>query len=164
MGEQENMFVPIKGKRAFEEVSAQIKNLVFQGILKPGDRLPSETDLAARFNVGRQTIREALRILDLSGFISVQKGYGGGTFIKDTTLSKMGNLFLDTIRLEKITIEELTIARLENERVILNYAIDFADALDVKRLKENILHAKENLKQNMTATEENLEFHKLQTS
>ena len=71
MYDREDIFTPLKGKRAFEEVSSQIKKLVFEGVLKPGDRLPSETELAVRFNVGRQTIREALRILELSGFITV---------------------------------------------------------------------------------------------
>ena len=161
MNDPENIFIPMPGKRAFEEVSSQIKNLIFQGILKPNDRLPSETDLAGKFNVSRQTIREALRILEWSGFITVQKGYGGGSFIKDTILSKMGNLFMDTIRLEKISIEELTVARLENERAILNHAIDLADKTDILALRENISQAKEKLKNNLMATDLNFEFHKL---
>lgn len=161
MPKQKDIFIPLKGQRAFEEVSAQIKKLVFKGILKPGDRLPSETDMAGKFNVSRQTIREGLRILELSGFIKVQKGYGGGTFIKDTTLNKMGHLFLDTIRLEKITIEDLTVARLENERIILNYTIDFAEETDIQALRENILRARTDLKKNKMATDANFEFHKL---
>lgn len=161
MSEQEEIFVPLKGKRAFEEVSSQIKQLVFKGILLPGDKLPSEKDLAGKFNVSRQTIREALRILELSGFITVQKGFGGGSYIKDKTLNKMGHLFLDTLRLEKITIEELTVARLENERVILNYAIDLADASDIENLRLNIFSAKERLNQKKMATDLNFEFHKL---
>jgi len=161
MAKQKDIFIPIRGQRAFEEIASQIKKLVFKGILKPGERLPSEMDLAGRFNVSRQTIREGLRILELSGFIKVQKGYGGGTFIKDTTLNKMGDLFVDTLRLEKITIEDLTVVRLENERIILNYAIDLADEKDIKALHENILRAKADLKKNKMATAANFEFHKL---
>jgi len=161
MNQSENIFIPMPGKRAFEEVSSRIKKLVFQGLLKPGDKLPPESDLAKKFNVSRQTIREALRILELSGFIEVQQGYGGGSFIKDTTLSKMGHLFLDTIRLERITIEELTVARLENERAILNHAIDSADETDIAALRENIEQAKKIIKNNLMATDLNFEFHKL---
>jgi DNA-binding FadR family transcriptional regulator len=161
MTKKKDIFIPIKGQRAFEDIASQIKKLVFKGILKPGERLPPEMDLAGKFNVSRQTIREGLRVLELSGFIKVQKGYGGGTFIKDTTLNKMGDLFLDTLRLEKITIDDLTVARLENERIILNYAIDFADETDIKALRENILRAKADLKKNKMATASNFEFHKL---
>jgi len=161
VNKQGNIFLPVKGKRAFEEVSSQIKELVFQGVLKPGDRLPPEAELAGKFNVGRQTIREALRILELSGFVTVQKGYGGGSLIKDTTLKKMTGLFLDAIQLERISIEELTVARLENERVILNYAIDLAEESDIKDLRKNIRLAKTKIDKKMMATEENFEFHKL---
>ncbi len=71
------MFTPVKGSRTFEEVSNQIKKLIFGGVFKPGDKLLPETELAQQFNVGRQSIREALRILELSGFITIQKGGGG---------------------------------------------------------------------------------------
>ena len=91
----------------------------------------------------------------------VRSGFGVNPNYKDTTLNKMGHLFLDTIRLEKITIEDLTVARLENERIILNYAIDFAEEPDIKALRENILRAKADLKKNKMATDSNFEFHKL---
>ena len=40
--EQENLFTPIESKRTFEEISSKVKTLIFDGTLKPGDRLPSE--------------------------------------------------------------------------------------------------------------------------
>jgi len=67
MNAQKAIFTPIKSKRAFEEVSSRIKELIFEGVLKPGDKVSSEGELAKQFNVGRQTVREALRILELSG-------------------------------------------------------------------------------------------------
>ena len=88
MNVKKELFSPIKSKRTFEEVSGKIKTLIFDGVLKPGDRLPSEIELARQFMVSRQTIREALRILELSGFIKVQKGGSGGPLIKDTIRAK----------------------------------------------------------------------------
>ena len=81
MDKDQELFQPIKNERTFEKVSTRIKRLIFDGVLKPGDRLPSEMELAHQFDVGRQTIREALRILELSGFITVQKGGSGGPLI-----------------------------------------------------------------------------------
>ena len=89
------IFTPIKSKRTFEEISFEIKRLIFKGILKPNDKLPSEIELARQFNVGRQTIREALRLLELSGFISIQKGSTGGPIIEDTIFNTISNSFLD---------------------------------------------------------------------
>jgi DNA-binding FadR family transcriptional regulator len=63
-----HLFVPIKDLRTVNEISTKIKDLIFSGVLKPGDRLPSEVKLAQQLNVGRQTIREALRLLEISGF------------------------------------------------------------------------------------------------
>jgi len=116
MNEQKALFTPIKTRRTFEEVSASIKQLILDGVLRPGDRLPSEMELARQFNVSRQTIREALRILELSGFISVQKGGSGGPLIRDTIMNTINNLFFDAFQLERISIDELTAARIETGR------------------------------------------------
>ena len=136
--ETKAVFTPIKGSRTFEEVSDQIKKLIFDGVFKPGDKLLPEIELAQQFNVGRQSIREALRILELSGFITIQKGGGGGAVIRDTISSTISRLFLDAFQLEKITIEELTVARFEIEKTVLKYAIANADEADLKRLQENV--------------------------
>jgi GntR family transcriptional repressor for pyruvate dehydrogenase complex len=71
MDEQTRLiFNPIKNERTFQEVSNEVKRIVFKGILKPGDRLLSEAKLAHQFNVGHQTVREGLRLLELSGWIA----------------------------------------------------------------------------------------------
>lgn len=155
------VFTPIKGSRTFEEVSDQIKKLIFDGVFKPGDKLLPETELAQQFNVGRQSIREALRILELSGFITIQKGGGGGAVIKDTISSTISKLFLDAFQLEKISIEELTVARFEIEKIVLKYAIENADAADIKRLQENIQDARKKIEANINVIDENIQFHNL---
>lgn len=155
------MFKPFKTQRTFEEVSSKIKALIFDGTLKSGDKLPSESELAKQFNVGRQTVREALRILELSGFIIVKKGYGGGAIIKDSISKKIRNLILDAFKMEKISIDEFTTARLTIEKAILNSAIDNADDRDIKDLHENIDKANELIKRKEVAIDLNFKFHSL---
>ncbi len=155
------VFTPIKSPRTFEEVSNQIKKLIFDGVFKPGDKLPPEVELAQQFNVGRQSIREAMRILELSGFISIQKGGGGGAIIKDTISSTISELFLDAFQLEKITLEELTLARFEIEKIVLKYAVENADASDIEALQENIRQSRQKIENNLLAVDENIRFHKL---
>jgi len=156
-----HVFTPIKSPRTFEEVSNQIKKLIFDGVFKPGDKLPPEIEIAQQFNVGRQSIREALRILELSGFITIQKGGGGGAIIKDTISNTISELFLDAFQLEKITLEELTIARFEIEKIVLKYAIENADESDIEALQQNIREAREKIDHNILAVDENIRFHKL---
>jgi GntR family transcriptional repressor for pyruvate dehydrogenase complex len=161
MAPRKTMFVPVRGKRTFEEVSSQIKRLILEGALKPGDKLPSETKLAEQFDVGRTTIREALRILELSGFLTVQKGFGGGSVIKDTILKKMTSLLLDAFQMEKITVNEFTAARLVIEKAILTEAIEHADKQDIENLRRNIEKTKEVIAAKEMATDIGFQFHSL---
>lgn len=154
-------FRPIKSKRVFEELSSHIKGLIIQGDLKTGDRLPSELELADQFQVSRQTVREALRILELSGFIKVRTGGKGGPIVSNTTFHTMNNLFLDVFQIEKISMEEITIARLSIEKTILAHALQNADEADIQGLRKNITEAKKRAKQGQACTDLNLEFHEL---
>jgi DNA-binding FadR family transcriptional regulator len=158
---EKTLFNPINIKRTFEEVSTEIKKLIFEGTLKPGDRLPSEIGLARQFGVGRQTIREALRLLELSGFIKIQKGVMGGPIIVDTILSALSNSLLDAIQMKKITISELTLARLEIEKVVLSHVIKNADDSDINILEENIHKARKKIDNGIQAFDENVQFHRL---
>jgi len=155
------LFSPIREKRTFEKVSAKIKSLILDGVLKPGDHLPSEIELARQFDVSRQTIREALRILELTGFITVQKGGSGGPLIQDTLINSISNLYLDAFQMEKITIEELTAVRCDIEKAMVHYVIDKAVESDFKALEANLAAANRKIDANEPAIHENIEFHNL---
>src|SRR5690606_12187822 len=79
-----------------EQIVRQIADLTKRGELKPGDRLPAERVLAAKFRVGRPTLREALRALKLLGVLDIR--HGGGVFVSelqpDTLLGPLHS-FLD---------------------------------------------------------------------
>ncbi len=62
-------FKPVRQGRISEEIAQQLKESILLGLFKPGDRLPSERDLAEQFRVSRVVIREALRALENLGFI-----------------------------------------------------------------------------------------------
>ena len=155
------LFERIESKRTFEEVSSRIRKSILDGTLKNGTRLPSEGDLAKQFNVGRQTVREALRILELSGFITIQKGSGGGPIIKDNVLGRTTDLLSDALQMEKISVDEFTDARLLIEKAVMNDAIDHAKDQDIRNLQENLLKAKDLIAQKKVATDVNFEFHSL---
>ncbi|WP_076542285.1 FadR/GntR family transcriptional regulator [Shewanella sp. UCD-KL21] len=66
----------IKTDRLYVKVAAQLSKLVSDGIIVPGDRLPSERELAEKLNVSRPTIREAMIALELSGIVEIRTGSG----------------------------------------------------------------------------------------
>jgi GntR family transcriptional regulator, transcriptional repressor for pyruvate dehydrogenase complex len=160
-GYEEEIFRPVKTRRAFEEISTEIKRLIFEGTLKPGDRLPNENDLAQKFGVSRQTIREALRVLELTGVIRMQKGGTGGPLVVDTIMHAINGLYLDAIQMKNITPEEISIARIKIEKMVLDEAINRADENDIGKLEENVALEKMVLERNLDAFEKNVEFHRL---
>ncbi len=68
------MLRPIKKKRLAEEAVKQIQALIKSKKLKPGTRLPSERELMGKFNISRASVREALRILEITGQIDSNLG------------------------------------------------------------------------------------------
>lgn len=68
------MFSPLQSRRVYERVASHIREIIERGELRPGDRLPAERDLAARFGVSRPSVREALIVLETAGLIDVRAG------------------------------------------------------------------------------------------
>ena len=69
MRENKLLLKPMQKVLVSDEIIEQIKNLILEGKLRPGDQLPSETKMASQMKVGRSTIREALKVLIHLGFI-----------------------------------------------------------------------------------------------
>lgn len=84
---EKRMFKPIKHKRVYEEILEQIRQLVKEGHLKPGDRLMSERDMAERLEVSRASVREAFSALDMMGILESKPGEG--TFIREVPQDSM---------------------------------------------------------------------------
>lgn len=71
---------PVRNTKIYEQVVEQIKNMVEQGTLKKGDKLPSERDLVEKLQVSRASVREAIRALEVIGLVECR--HGEGNFIK----------------------------------------------------------------------------------
>ncbi|MEE8224579.1 MAG: GntR family transcriptional regulator, partial [candidate division NC10 bacterium] len=66
----------VKKTRIYQDIVAQVKELIAEGKLKPGDQLPSERELSEMFQVSRASVREAIRALESMGFIEIRQGEG----------------------------------------------------------------------------------------
>ena len=84
------LFSPVSMGRISEVIVEQIRLLMRQGQLKPGDRLPPERDLCERFGVSRVTVREALRMLESSGLVEIRVGARGGAFVTAPSSNRVG--------------------------------------------------------------------------
>ena len=66
----------VKVRRLYLEVATQLEQQSQNGQIRPGERLPSERDLAGRFEVSRPTIREAMIALEIAGLVDIKTGSG----------------------------------------------------------------------------------------
>lgn len=131
-------FKPIRQFRISGEVAEQLKQSILVGHFKAGDRFPSERDLAEQFQVSRVAIREALRALENSGFITTRQGVTGGAFVTDLTFEHLVNAFLDLFMADKISIPELYQVRLLVEPEVARLAAQRVTAEYAERLKARL--------------------------
>jgi DNA-binding FadR family transcriptional regulator len=74
---------PVRGGNAFEDTVARLLQTIRLGVIAPGQSLPSERELAARLQVSRDTVREAIKSLAEAGYLVSRRGRYGGTFLAD---------------------------------------------------------------------------------
>ena len=77
------MYTPIHSGRLYEQIVAQIETRILNGELRPGDKLPSERELAEQFGVSQTAIREAMKALTQKGLVEIHPGRG--TYVTDST-------------------------------------------------------------------------------
>jgi GntR family transcriptional repressor for pyruvate dehydrogenase complex len=156
-----SLFTPLKTKRIFEEISDQIRGLIYSGVFKLGDKLPSERELADQFKAGRMVVREAFRTLEQSGLIEIKQGSLGGAFIKNASPKVITRSLWDMVNIGNITLKDLTEARLGIEKIILEFAIVRINNEELDLLWKNIKDTEELAAKGIRVVKNNLNFHLL---
>ena len=137
------MFVPLSPKRNFEEVANQIKELILSGQLKPLERLPSERDMAEQFNASRNTVREAYRILEETGFIRMKTGNTGGAMVCTPDGRRITQSLSDLAQMGSISLQEITQSRLTLELAALEESFPHFDEHRIIELETCLQKAEE---------------------
>ena len=151
------MFEPIKPKRVTEEIVRQIRDLIAQGELGPGDRLPAERDMAQKLRVSRPTLREALQALEQAGLlVSMQ---GSGTFVRDIGEQSLRDPLCSLIRDSDASIIEVAEFRTAIETWAVGLAARRIDEPRLEMLGEIVREMGENVDQGKTVHALDAEFH-----
>jgi GntR family transcriptional regulator, transcriptional repressor for pyruvate dehydrogenase complex len=90
--------------------------------LRPGDRLATEAEMIAEYEVGRATVREALRVLEAQGLIEVRVGAGGGPFVARPDPHGLARMLSLQLRMSDATLREVLDARLIIEPALAGQA------------------------------------------
>ena len=115
-------------KRRQEKVAEQVAREILRDVrrqgLPPGATLPPESVMVERFDVGRGSLREALRILEVNGLVTMKTGPGGGPVVAESNPVSFGQMW--TLHLQSIgaTYRELLDARVEYESLLARRAAE----------------------------------------
>ncbi|MDF2840109.1 MAG: GntR domain protein [Clostridia bacterium] len=151
------VFKPIKTKRVYEQIVEQIKELMNQGDLKPGDKLMSERELSDKLGVSRTSVREALSALDFLGILESKQGEG--TFISEVS----EHLLIEPLALFMAMDREASLELLEVRKMMESYAAELAairaNEEDIEKMTKVIGLMEQDFKQKVLGEENDAVFH-----
>ncbi|NNE63263.1 MAG: GntR family transcriptional regulator [Gammaproteobacteria bacterium] len=127
-------FSPISPQKISDSIAIHIEDLILNGLLMPGDKLPAERELAKDLQVSRTSLRDALVKLEARGLLQVR--HSGGTLVRDIigpTLTDQLAVLLDE---HPEALLDLLEVREALERIAAYYAAQRATALDREILEQ----------------------------
>lgn len=134
-------FKKAKQNRIFQDIVDQIEEVILDGEIQPGERLPAERDLCTQFKASRGTLREALRILEQKALIEIRLGAGGGAFVREFNSELITTNLSLLIRSKQAMPEHLEQLLEETEATAAALAAKKATASDIVLLKKLVLQA-----------------------
>ena len=151
------MFRPVKTKKVYEEIIGQIKKLIVDGKLQPGDKLLSERELSEKLNVSRASVREAFSALEMMGIIAIRPGEG--SFVRQVSFEGMLEPLSFILQMEIDDIMQLLEVRkiLEVETAAL--AALRATPADLEAIHKSLVSMMEELRQGEIGDIADASFH-----
>ncbi len=151
------MFRSIKHTRISDEIVNQIKHLISEGKLRPGDRLLPERELIKQFGVSRPSLREALNSLVAMGFLEVKQAKR--TSVKSVTSGMMQDTLSLLIKADALKIFDLLEVRKAMEAWGAFHAAQRASEEDLQRLEKIIEEMKVAVEEGRPWEKQDTDFH-----
>lgn len=149
-------FIPVSSKKLYIQIYNQILSEIEVGVVKEGEKLPSERELCELFNVSRAPVRQALSALELNGVIYSRQGEG--VFVKNSKI--LTGDFQTSFFLKSISPEDIVEGRMSIEPLIIEFAALRATDEDIKALQKTIKKMEEETKAGIYVPETDETLHK----
>jgi GntR family transcriptional repressor for pyruvate dehydrogenase complex len=150
---------PVKSTKVSELIFQQIKATILTGEMKPGDKLPSERELAERFQASRISVREALKNMETSGLLTIKPGTG--VFVAEVSSKPMSEFLSSAFEIKKTSLDSLTEARMILEPSVARFACNTILPEELLKLEQNLEKASSIVAKGSPALEVDIEFHSL---
>jgi GntR family transcriptional repressor for pyruvate dehydrogenase complex len=147
---------PIKPKRISDQVYEQLRELIFRGEFKPGDKILTERELSKELNVSRTSVRDAINKLVVMGLLEQKQGQG--TFVRSPELHDSG-LLAQAMESQDATLEDLLEVRMGMECNAAAFAAQRANDKDIAFLKKSLEEMRAEVKDGRLGTEADVAFH-----
>lgn len=147
---------PIRHKRVSDQVFDQLRELIFRGDLKPGDKIMPERELSDTLSVSRTSVRDAIRKLVVMGFLEQKQGQG--TFVRSPELIGKSPLAA-AMETQNATLLDLLEVRLGLECNAAWFAAKRASPKDIEFLEKSLVTLKENVRVNNPCETADVSFH-----
>jgi len=153
----ETSLTAVRRTRLFEGIVAQVRDLIRDGRLQPGQRLPAERELAERFQVSRASLREAIRTLELEGLVVIRPG--AGTFVSEEGFDAAMDVLARRLLAEREALADVVELRLVLEPQIAALAAQRATLEDKGRLEIILKEQEEQILRGETGSVADTAFH-----
>jgi len=150
------VYRPIPHKKLYTDIFQQLQELFETGALKPGERLPSERDLADTLQVSRNSLREAFKVLEMLGLISIIPG--SGTYVRESKDNIILPLAL-SLSVEQNSMLEILEVRQLIETHCARLAASRGNDYDIKEIEKALLDLKNAVHEPSTWIHADLRFH-----
>lgn len=157
----EVVFGRIKQGKLADVIAAQIRGEIRNGSLSIGDRLPTERELIEQLGVSRATVREALMLLEVDGFIQVRSGRHGGAYVTSPRIERLATILDVILAVEQTTTEQLLEARALMEPLAVRLASHRATDDDLERIEASIARTEAHIDDPEIVAKEAARFHVL---
>ena len=129
---------PERRLKRTDDIAEQVKDLIVQQSLSPGDRLPNERELIDRFEASKSTVREALKSLETQGLIRSRTGPGGGTFVAQLSGSRAMELLGNYFFFRQPSIGDIYAVRIELEPELAASVVGHMGDDDFRKLQDTM--------------------------
>ncbi|WP_204318795.1 FadR/GntR family transcriptional regulator [Pseudooceanicola aestuarii] len=150
---------PFKPRPAYQAIFAELQRYIMSGILKPGDPLPTETDLAERFAVNRSTVRESIRQLEAEGLVVRESRKR--LVVSVPSSGDLAPRVTRAMVMNEVTFQELVDVAMVLEPMAAEMAAHRATPAEISALEDNLIELEQAIASGGDTVEVDLRFHAL---
>lgn len=147
----------IQRENIYQQLVEHLQRYIIENSLQPGDRLPTEAELAAKFRVGRQSVREAVKVLESIGVVETRPR--DGSRLKKMNTRRLTDHLRFMFEVEGATVREIAATRRMIECGFVPVIVAVADEGDFAQMQAAIDRMREHTRRGEPFTDADMAFH-----